>query len=59
MDSMGIAAMSISLNSAKLQMAVGTSVAKKAMDFQEQTAQQLLEMIPSATGLGDNIDVSA
>lgn len=61
MDTTGIAAMSMSLSSLKLQMSASVSVAKKAMNQQEVYAQGLLEMIPQdpQSGLGQNIDVSA
>lgn len=54
-----IAAASMTLSSAKLQMNVSTSVTKKAMDSQEIAAQQLLEMLPATSDLGRNIDVEA
>ena len=54
-----IAAASMTLSSAKLQMNVSTSVTKKAMDNQEIAAQQLLEMLPATSDLGRNIDVEA
>ena len=54
-----IAAASMTLSSAKLQMNVSTSVTKKAMDSQEIAAQQLLEMLPATSDLGRNIDVKA
>lgn len=54
-----IAAASITMNSAKLQMNASTSVAKKAMDSQEIAAQQLLDMLPAVSDLGQNIDVEA
>lgn len=59
MDSMDIAAMSMDLSAARLQMNVGVSVAKKAMDQQEIVAQGLLEMIPSDPCLGRLIDTQA
>lgn len=54
-----IAAASITLSSAKLQMNVNTSITKKAMDSQETAAQQLLEMLPATSDLGRNLDVKA
>lgn len=54
-----IAAASITLSSTKLQMDVSTSVTKKAMDGQELAAQQLLEMLPPTSDLGQHIDVEA
>lgn len=54
-----IASASMTLSSAKLQMNVSTSVTKKAMDSQEMAAQQLLEMLPVASDLGQHIDVEA
>ena len=59
MEITDIAAASITMNMVKLQMSVSTSVAKKAMDDQETAAQNLLEMLPDVTGLGQNIDMNA
>lgn len=42
---MDIAAISMSLSSTKLQMGVGLSVAKKAMDQQQATADGLMKLI--------------
>lgn len=45
---MDIAAMSMSLSSAKLQMGVGVSIAKKTMDQQEVAAAGLMKMIEAS-----------
>lgn len=42
---MDIAAISMSLSSTKLQMGVGLSVAKKAMDQQQVAADGLMKLI--------------
>lgn len=45
---MDIAAISMSLSSAKVQMAAGISVAKKSMDQQQIQADGLMKMIESS-----------
>lgn len=55
----GIAAASMAMSTAKLQMNVNLSMTKKAMDNQETAAQQLLEMLPSTQELGQHVDVQA
>ncbi len=56
---MDIAAASIIMNTASLQMNASLSVAKKAMENQEVVAEQLLEMLPSNPGVGQIVDVRA
>lgn len=63
---MDIAAMSMSLSSAKIQQSAGISVAKKAMNVQETEAAGLMEMVETAgptsqsqNGIGQNVDVLA
>lgn len=55
-DSIAMASMAMSAE--KLQMNVGISMAKKAMETQETAAEELLDMLPTP-GLGDIIDVRA
>ncbi|KMZ55136.1 YjfB family protein [Dorea sp. D27] len=55
----GIAKASMALSSAKLQMNVNLTMAKKTMDNQEMAAQQLLDMLPSVQELGQYVDVRA
>lgn len=55
----GIAAASMAMSTAKLQMNVNLSMTKKAMDNQETAAQQLLEMLPATQELGQYVDVQA
>ncbi len=57
MDS--IAAMSMNMYSAQLQQSVSISVAKKAMDSTELAAQEMLEMLPDPSGMGQVIDTYA
>lgn len=59
MDTMAIAAMSINMNMAKTQQAVGIAVTKNAMDLQETQAAQMLEMLDSvpAASFGHKLDV--
>lgn len=54
-----IAHTSMSLSAYKVQLSASVSVAKKAMDQMEASAQDLLEMIPSDPNLGQFIDTSA
>lgn len=55
----GIAAASMTMSTAKLQMNVNLSMTKKAMDSQEMAARQLLEMLPVSQELGQYVDVQA
>ena len=57
MDS--IAAMSVGMSNAQLQQNVSISVTNKAMDSAELAAQEMLQMLPSTPGVGDNIDTYA
>ncbi|MEG0215493.1 MAG: YjfB family protein [Hungatella sp.] len=52
---MDIAAMSISLNTTKLQMAVGVSMTKKVMDQQQIDAANLLKMMDQAAPPSEHI----
>lgn len=56
-----IAAASMSMSAAKLQMDVSTSLTKKVMDSQEQQAAQLLEQFAAAVPppSGHKIDILA
>lgn len=63
---MDIAAMSMSLSSAKIQQSASVSVAKKAMNVQETEAAGLVEMAEAAApvsqsqnGIGQNVDTVA
>lgn len=58
---MDIAAMSIDLSSSRIMSGVGTAVLKKAIEQQENTFQELLDIIPADpfSGVGQNIDVMA
>lgn len=59
-----IAAMSMNMSAAKLQMNVGVSLTKKVMDTQEAQAAGLLEMMDAASSsipagdLGQILDVT-
>lgn len=69
MDISGVSAATVSSltgSHANSSQAVSVSVLKKALDIQEQSAQQLLQVLPQpqsladpASPLGQNIDVSA
>lgn len=60
MDMMNsIAAQSMSMSAAQFAQQYSISVAKKAMENQEQAAQQILEMLPPTPPMGQNIDVYA
>ncbi|AWE08194.1 putative motility protein [Lysinibacillus sp. 2017] len=56
---MDIAALAMSMKQAELMQNVSLAVTKQAMEFQEQSTDQLLEIIdaPHPT-LGQSIDVS-
>lgn len=54
---MDIAAMSMSLSSAKLAMSVSTSVAKKAMESAEVTAAGLNKMLEAVEQISPDIPV--
>ena len=59
---MDVASASMAMQSSKLLMAVGTSMAKKTMDVQEMALAGVLQMMPQAPpvdGLGGNIDIMA
>ncbi len=63
---MDVAAFSMDMSMAKLQQNVGLSIAKKAMNQEEQQAAGLLDMVSQAnpgqfphSGVGQNIDTRA
>lgn len=58
---MDVAMASMGMQAMQMQMAVGTSMAKKTMDVAEMEMAGVLQMMPPAPsidGLGANIDVS-
>ena len=63
MDVTSIGSLSTALSQAEVADAVGIRVLKKAMDIQEQSALQLLQVLPqppsNPPNLGQNIDVKA
>ena len=61
MDYMSIAAMSVGLHQQQLDMQVGTSVMKTAMETSEAAMMDMLESIDvsAMTGIGGNIDLLA
>lgn len=61
MDYMDIAAMSVGLHQQQLDMQVGTSVLKMAMETSESTMTDMLDAIDvsSMTGVGGNFDILA
>ena len=58
---MSIAAMSVGLHQQQLDMQVGTSVMKMAMETSEAAMMDMLESIDvsAMTGIGGNIDLLA
>ena len=63
MDIASVGSVSTALSMAKTGDAVGTLVLKKAMDLQEQAAQQLIQALPQVASnnppnLGNNVDVT-
>ena len=61
MDYMSIAAMSVGLHQQQLDMQVGTSVMKMAMETSEAAMMDMLESIDvsAMTGIGGNLDIFA
>ena len=61
MDFMNIAAMSVGMHQQQLDMQVGTSVMKMAMETSETAVTDMLESIDvsSLTGVGANLDILA
>ena len=61
MDFMNIAAMSVGMHQQQLDIQVGTSVMKMAMETSETAVTDMLESldVSSMTGLGANLDILA
>lgn len=61
MDFMNIAAMSVGMHQQQLDIQVGTSVMKMAMETSETAVTDMLESIDvsSLTGAGANLDILA
>ncbi len=61
MDFMNIAALSVGMHQQQLDVQVGTSVLKMAMDTSETAMSDMLESIDvsAMTGVGANLDVLA
>lgn len=61
MDFMNIAAMSVGMHQQQLDIQVGTSVIKMAMETSETAVTDMLESIDvsSPTGVGANLDILA
>lgn len=61
MDFMNIAAMSVGMHQQQLDIQVGTSVMKMAMETSETAVTDMLESIDvsSLTGMGANLDILA
>ncbi len=61
MDFMNIAALSVGMHQQQLDIQVGTSVLKMAMDTSETAMSDMLESIDvsAMTGVGANLDVLA
>ena len=61
MDFMNIAAMSVGMHQQQLDIQVGTSVMKMAMETSETAVTDMLEAIDvsSLTGVGANLDILA
>lgn len=61
MDFMNIAAMSVGMHQQQLDIQVGTSVMKMAMETSETSVTDMLESIDvsSLTGVGANLDILA
>ncbi len=61
MDFMNIAALSVGMHQQQLDIQVGTSVLKMAMDTSETAMSDMLESIDvsALTGVGANLDILA
>lgn len=61
MDFMNIAAMSVGMHQQQLDIQVGTSVMKMAMETSETAVTDMLESmdVSSLTGVGANLDILA
>lgn len=61
MDYMSIAAMSVGMHQQQLDMQVGTSVLKMAMETSETAMAEMLEAIDvsAITGVGGSLDILA
>ncbi len=61
MDFMNIAALSVGMHQQQLDVQVGTSVLKMAMDTSETAMSDMLESIDvsALTGVGANLDILA
>lgn len=61
MDYMSIAAMSVGMHQQQLDVQVGTSVMKMAMETSEAAMMEMLGAIDvsSLTGVGGNLDIMA
>lgn len=61
MDFMNVAAMSVGMHQQQLDIQVGTSVMKMAMETSETAVTDMLESIDvsSLTGVGANLDILA
>lgn len=61
MDFLNIAAMSVGMHQQQLDIQVGTSVMKMAMETSETAVTDMLESIDvsSLTGVGANLDILA
>jgi len=61
MDFMNIAAMSVGMHQQQLDIQVGTSVMKMAMETSETAVTDMMESIyvSSLTGVGANLDILA
>lgn len=61
MDFMNIAAMSVGMHQQQLDIQLGTSVMKMAMETSETAVTDMLESIDvsSLTGVGANLDILA
>ncbi len=61
MDFMNIAALSVGMHQQQLDVQVGTSVLKMAMDTSETAMSDMLESIDvsAMTGVGANLDILA
>jgi len=58
MDDMGIAGVAMDMSAIRLQTEVSLRVMKMANDITEQITDELVALMASMTGSGQNIDIS-
>ena len=58
MDDMGIAGVAMDMSAIRLQSEISVRVMKMAIDSTAQVADELVDLLASMPGAGENIDIS-